>query len=95
MPKPEHDANNPTPTKLFLNGALSPREASDPLEKEKIDATVFGTLWINNPDLQKRLEMGMDIGHGLNMDVDPKTFYGVPGMDPSIGYIDWPTATPE
>lgn len=94
MPKPSFDAKNPTPTRLFLNGGLMPTEADRLIEEEKIDGAVFGQLWIGNPDLQKRLEMGMDVGgKGVNQELDPKTFYGVPGVDPRKGYADYPAAT--
>lgn len=93
-PAPAYDARNPTPTRLFLNCGLTPSEADKLIEEEKIDAAVFGYLWIGNPDLQKRLEKGMDVGgKGVNQQVDPTTFYGVPGVDPKKGYTDYPAAT--
>ncbi|KAJ3556668.1 hypothetical protein NM688_g1897 [Phlebia brevispora] len=77
----------------FLNGGLTPSEADKLIEEGKIDAAVFGTLWIANPDLQKRIEKGMDIGgKGISLDLDPTTFYGVPGIDPRKGYTDYPAA---
>lgn len=94
MPKPPFASQNPSPTRLFLNVGLMPREADQLIEEEKIDGAVFGQLWIGNPDLQKRLEKGMDVGgKGVNQNLDFKTFYGVPGVDPRKGYTDYPTAT--
>ena len=93
LPTREYDSKNPTPTRLLLNCGLEPGEADKLIEEGKIDAAVFGTLWITNPDLQKRFEKGMDVGgKGINQNFDPKTFYGVPGVDPKKGYTDWPTA---
>jgi hypothetical protein len=88
MPKPEFDAKNPSPTRLFVNGGLAPEEAEDLLAKGFIDAAVFGTLWISNPDLQKRIEKGLPI----NTQPDVKTFYAVPGDDPRVGYTTYPEA---
>jgi len=76
-------------TKLLLNGALTPEEANDMIAAGQIDAAVFGTLWISNPDLQTRIEKGVP----LNMDLDTKTFYGFPGDDPKVGYSDYPDAS--
>lgn len=93
MPDTKADSQNPTPTRLFLNAFLTPSEAEKLLAEGKIDAAVFGTLWLGNPDLQKRLEKGMDVGgKGVNDQVDFKTFHGAPGVDPRKGYTDYPTA---
>ena len=94
MPKASYDSRNPSPTRLFVNGGLTPSEADKLVEEEKIDAAVFGALWIGNPDLEKRLEKGMDVGHGINTNVDPKTFYNWPADgNPGNGYTDYPTST--
>ncbi len=95
MPDASFDSRNPSHTRLIVNGGLSPAEADKLIEEEKIDAAVFGSLWIGNPDLEKRLEKCMDVGgQGINMNIDPKTFYNWPeGGDPRKGYTDYPTAT--
>ncbi|THG94015.1 hypothetical protein EW026_g7369 [Hermanssonia centrifuga] len=94
MPSSELGYLNPTPTRLFVNGGLTPREADQLIADGMIDGAVFGSLWLVNPDYQKRLEKGMDIdGKGINQVLDFKTFYGVPGVDPRVGYTDYPTAT--
>ncbi|GJE88362.1 alkene reductase [Phanerochaete sordida] len=87
MPKPAFDARNPTPTRLFLNGGLSPEEVEGLLDQGLIDGAVFGTLWICNPDLQKRLEGGL----AVNMKPDVKTFYAYQS-DPREGYTTYPEA---
>ncbi|KIJ70381.1 hypothetical protein HYDPIDRAFT_172213 [Hydnomerulius pinastri MD-312] len=77
---------------LFLNAGLSPEEAEELIAKNKIDAAIFGTLWIGHPDVAKRLE------HDISLDnkLDPATFYGhgpqVPYEDQKKGYTDYPAA---
>ncbi|THG99867.1 hypothetical protein EW026_g2559 [Hermanssonia centrifuga] len=94
MPSSELSYLNPTPTRLFVNGGLTPREADELIADGTIDGAVFGSLWLGNPDYQKRLERGMDVdGKGINQVLDFKTFYGVPNVDPRLGYTDYPTAT--
>ncbi|THG92727.1 hypothetical protein EW026_g8271 [Hermanssonia centrifuga] len=94
MPSSELGYLNPTPTRLSVNGGLTPREADQLIADGMIDGAVFESLWLVNPDYQKRLEKGMDIdGKGINQVLDFKTFYGVPGVDPRVGYTDYPTAT--
>ncbi|PSR71244.1 hypothetical protein PHLCEN_2v12898 [Hermanssonia centrifuga] len=94
MPNAALNSLNPTPTRLFVNGALTPREADELIAKGMIDGVVFGCLWLGNPDLQKRIEKGMDVdGKGINQVLDFKTLYGAPGVDPRVGYTDYPTVT--
>ena len=89
LPVTDSAKSNPTPTRLFLNGGLTPEEAEQLIAEEKIDAAVFGYLWMGNPDLQARLEQGID----LNMQVDLKTLYGKEsGEDLPVGYNDYPFA---
>jgi len=81
--------SKPSPTtKLLLNGALTPTEANELIAKNLIDAAVFGTLWIGNPDLQTRIENGWK----LNENPNRKMFYAFPGDDPKEGYADYPRA---
>lgn len=75
-------------TKLLLNGALTPRETNDLIGLNLIDAAVFGTLWIGNPDLQTRIEKGLPI----NEKPETKSFYAFPDGDPRVGYSDYPKA---
>ncbi|GJE84576.1 alkene reductase [Phanerochaete sordida] len=89
MPGPEFDSKNLTPTRLFVNGDLTPEEADKLVAEGIVDAAVFGVPWIGNPDLQKRIERGVP----LNRDIDPTTFYTVPeGKDLSFGYTTYPEA---
>lgn len=83
---------NPTPTRLFLNGDVSPSLAETLISEGKIDAAVFGQLWIGNPDLQNRLEAGMDVGgKGVNEALNYNGFYNFE-RDPEEGYADYPFA---
>lgn len=89
MPSPEYDAKNPSPTRVFVNGGLSPDEAETLLADGVVDAAVFGTLWISNPDLQKRVEKGWPVNDKL----DVKTFYAPgPNGDQRVGYTTYPEA---
>jgi 2,4-dienoyl-CoA reductase-like NADH-dependent reductase (Old Yellow Enzyme family) len=84
----------PTPTRLLLNGALTPHEAAELIAEGTIDGVVFGQLWIGNPDLQKRIEAGLDVGgKGINDTPNAKSFYQAPSGDPHEGYTDYPTTS--
>ena len=58
--------------------------ASAALESGKVDAVVFGTLFISNPDLVERFRNGAAATVLPNL----STFY-TPGP---VGYTDYPTA---
>ena len=53
---------------------LKPDQANELIRAGKIDAAVFGQLWIGNPDLQARIEKNID----LNNDLNYKGFYNFP-----------------
>jgi 2,4-dienoyl-CoA reductase-like NADH-dependent reductase (Old Yellow Enzyme family) len=89
---PDPSSPNPTPTRLFLNGAITPSEANHLIDEGLVDAVVFGTLWIGNPDLQKRIEGGLDVGAGINAAPNTKTFYQAPSGNPHEGYTDYKTS---
>jgi len=73
----------------FLNGTLTPPVASKLIQDGKIDAAVFGQLWISQPDLQNKFVKGLD----TNVAPNPKTFYNFPEGQPEVGYTDYPFAT--
>jgi 2,4-dienoyl-CoA reductase-like NADH-dependent reductase (Old Yellow Enzyme family) len=75
-------------TLLLLNGNLTPEEADTLIKEGKIDFASFGRAWINNPDLQKRVEAGVPLATDLN-------FFGLYNFkdDTRIGYTDYPAAT--
>lgn len=89
MPKPEFDSQNPTPTRLLVNGGLNPDTAEELIKNGLIDAAVFGQLWIGNPDLQKRIENGLPV----NTKPDIHTFYNGVDGDIRAGYTTYPEVT--
>jgi 2,4-dienoyl-CoA reductase-like NADH-dependent reductase (Old Yellow Enzyme family) len=79
-------------TRLLLNGALPPREADALIADGLIDGAVFGQLWIGNPDLQRRIEAGLDVdGKGINECTNMKAFHYTTNGNPHQGYTDYPT----
>ncbi|KII91231.1 hypothetical protein PLICRDRAFT_156167 [Plicaturopsis crispa FD-325 SS-3] len=74
-------------TKVFLNGGLTPAEAAALVEAGKIDAAVFGWIWIGHPDVAKRVRYGKP----LDAQVDPKTLYDESDHN-WVGYTDYPEA---
>jgi 2,4-dienoyl-CoA reductase-like NADH-dependent reductase (Old Yellow Enzyme family) len=78
---------NPSPTRLLLNVGLTPKEAEDLIKEGKIDAAVFGMLWITNPDLYKRVEHNQELSTNVNL-------FGLYNFhdNPSEGYTDYPTS---
>ncbi|GJE84577.1 alkene reductase [Phanerochaete sordida] len=92
MPAPAADARNPSPTRVFVNGGLTPAEADALIAEDVVDGAAFATLWICNPDLQRRAERGLPLGKI----VDYVTLYAAPeGKDLSYGYTDYPFADPD
>lgn len=86
MPKLEFDSQNPTPTRLFVDGELTSDRAEELIGRGLVDAAVFGRLWISNPDLQKRFENGLV----LNTAVDVDTLYSGVDGDIRVGYTTYP-----
>ena len=90
MPTPENKSKNPTPTRLLACGELTPEIAEKLLAEGIIDAAVFARLWLTNPDLQKRVERGVPLNTGENINL--ATLYSIADGDPRIGYSDYPVA---
>jgi len=72
--------------KFLAAGHYNRDNALAPLEKDELDAVVFGKWFIANPDLPKRLAEGLPLNQ-----YDRKTFYGAD--PPSKGYVDYPFAS--
>jgi 2,4-dienoyl-CoA reductase-like NADH-dependent reductase (Old Yellow Enzyme family) len=68
---------------------LTPPAASKLIQDGKIDAAVFGQLWISQPDLHKKFVRGLDT---TNVSPNPKTFYNFPEGQPEVGYTDYAVA---
>ncbi|MGD8964079.1 MAG: alkene reductase, partial [Gammaproteobacteria bacterium] len=62
-------------------GGFSPEEAATWLSEDRMDAAVFGRLYISNPDLDERIRQGAELTAP-----DPETFYG----GGEAGYTDYP-----
>jgi N-ethylmaleimide reductase len=69
-------------TRFIVAGGYKPAEAESLLDRGIADAVAFGRLFISNPDLPKRIELGAPLN-----DYDRKTFYAR-GVE---GYTDYPT----
>jgi len=68
---------------LLVCGGFSPEEAARWLDRGRMDAAVFGRLFISNPDLNERVRRGLPLAAP-----DPSTFYG----GGAEGYTDYPFA---
>ena len=66
---------------LIVNGGYNRQRADSAIASDEADMVSFGRLFIANPDLPKRLQLGSELN-----DADPKTFYG--GNEK--GYTDYP-----
>lgn len=66
---------------LITNGRLSPSEAEGYLDRGEADAVAFGKLFIANPDLPERIQLG-----GPFTAPDESTFYSAGPK----GYTDYP-----
>jgi len=64
------------------NGGLTPDAGAARIAEARADAVAFGTLFIGNPDLVKRIRVGADLS-----DADQATFYG----GDAHGYTDYAT----
>jgi 2,4-dienoyl-CoA reductase-like NADH-dependent reductase (Old Yellow Enzyme family) len=75
-------------TLLVLNGGVKPEEADMLIRHSQVDAVAFGEAWINNPDLQMRIEAGIPLATELN----EFALYNFED-DLGVGYTDYPTAS--
>jgi N-ethylmaleimide reductase len=67
--------------KILAAGGFEPDSAEDILEKGDADLVVFGRYFISNPDLPKRIKLGLPLNP-----YDRATFYG----GDAHGYTDYP-----
>ena len=68
-------------SKIIAAGGFEPETAEAVVEKGDADAVAFGRLFLSNPDLPKRIKLGL----ALNQ-YDRNTFYTFDAK----GYIDYP-----
>jgi N-ethylmaleimide reductase len=73
-------------TRLIVAGGYSPQVAESVLQREEADAVAFGRLFISNPDLPRRIELGASLNA-----YDRSTFYAR-GVE---GYLDYPSLEAE
>ena len=69
-------------TKLIAAGGYNPDDAEALLQRGAADAVAFGRLFISNPDLPRRIELGASLNA-----CDRSTFY-TRGVE---GYLDYPS----
>ncbi|KAJ6606258.1 flavoprotein NADH-dependent oxidoreductase [Mycena vulgaris] len=75
-------------TPIFVNAGVTPAEAEELIASGKAAGVFFGVPWITHPDLGKRVRAGK----ALDNTPDFATLYGVPGVDPKLGYLDYKEA---
>jgi 2,4-dienoyl-CoA reductase-like NADH-dependent reductase (Old Yellow Enzyme family) len=75
--------------KLFVVGGVTPPEAEELVRTGRVDGVFFGTLWVTHPDLAKRIRHGKMLGNMLAVPY----LYGDGGVDPKLGYTDYPAVT--
>ena len=89
----EHQADDSISPKLrelfdgvfISNEKFTKDSAVKAIELGMTDAVAFGVPYIANPDLVERFKTGAKLNKP-----DPETFYGKPGVDPKLGYTDYP-----
>lgn len=69
---------------LMINGGFDKESGNEIIEEGLADLVSYGKLYISNPDLVERFELGLDLA-----DWDQSTFY-TPGTE---GYLDYPKIT--
>jgi NADPH2 dehydrogenase len=67
------------------NQGFTRESAQSTLASDGADAVAWGKLFIANPDLPHRFEVGSELN-----EPDPATFYAAEGTEPEPGYIDYP-----
>lgn len=68
---------------VIVNGGFTATSANAALREREADAIAFGAPFIANPDLPRRLALGIPLAQP-----DPSTFYG----GTAFGYTDYPPA---
>ncbi|KAJ6462429.1 hypothetical protein C8R45DRAFT_841585 [Mycena sanguinolenta] len=76
-------------TPIFVTAGVTPAEAEDLVGSKKVAGVFIGMNWIAHPDLGRRIKEGKP----LDNVPDFMTFYGVEGVEPELGYVDYKEAT--
>ncbi|KAJ7491002.1 hypothetical protein FB451DRAFT_629382 [Mycena latifolia] len=75
-------------TPIFVNSGVGPAEAEELVNTGSVAGVLMGMNWITHPDLGRRVQ----VGKALDTAPDFATLYGVPGVDPKLGYTDYKEA---
>ncbi|KAJ6606329.1 flavoprotein NADH-dependent oxidoreductase [Mycena vulgaris] len=75
-------------TPLWVNAGVTPAEAEELVSSGTAAGVFIGVPWITHPDLGRRAQAGK----ALDNQPDYATLYGVPGVDPKLGYLDYKEA---
>ncbi|MBM3872172.1 MAG: alkene reductase [Verrucomicrobia bacterium] len=71
---------------VIANQGFTAETAQAELDAGRADAVAWGRLYIANPDLVARLHQRAPLNPPI-----PETFYGAPGVNPEVGYTDYPS----
>ena len=80
-------------TRLIANGGFSIQEASEIVASGAVDAVSFGSLFLNNPDLVRAVELGVPLRPFIT---DRNLWYGrfTDASQDHIGYTEYPPLCP-
>jgi 2,4-dienoyl-CoA reductase-like NADH-dependent reductase (Old Yellow Enzyme family) len=77
-----------TKTPVFVNSEVTPTEAEELVSSGTAAGVFFGFNILTHPDLGKRIKAGKPFDNVP----DVHHLYGAVGVDPAIGYVDYPEA---
>ncbi|KAJ7136707.1 flavoprotein NADH-dependent oxidoreductase [Mycena epipterygia] len=77
-----------TKTPLWVNGEVTPADAEELVGSGMAAGVFIGTNWVSHPDVGRRIKEGKPLDNAL----DVVHVYGAEGIDPALGYVDYPTA---
>ncbi|KAJ7491153.1 flavoprotein NADH-dependent oxidoreductase [Mycena latifolia] len=72
-------------TALFINAGVTPAEAEELVGSGTAAGVFLGIPFITHPDLGRRVKAGKPLDNVPNF----AHFYGLPGVDPKLGYLDY------
>ncbi|KAF7294732.1 Oxidored-FMN domain-containing protein [Mycena indigotica] len=76
-------------TPLFVNAGVTPEEAEELVSNGTAAGVFFGLPMVTHPDVGNRIRQGKPLDNAP----DFVHLYGAEGVDPAIGYVDYPAAT--
>ncbi|KAJ7268124.1 hypothetical protein B0H12DRAFT_1097191 [Mycena haematopus] len=78
-----------TKTPIFINSGVTPAEGEELVKSGKAAGVFMGLNWITHPDVVRRIKAGKQLENAP----DFMHLYGAEGVDPAVGYVDYPEAT--